>query len=136
MRRILSSLLVALIAAGLLTWWTVREGADLQGQAQRAVVIAKESTYTRSNCPLSRAAFDSGSAELLAICDTYGLDAYLAARTYPRIAMSVFNTYGDELVFVEVLTRYGSDILPTVVYFVENGSEELLFKKSFGDWWT
>jgi len=136
MRRIVATLLVALIAASLLTWWSVYEGVDLQRQAQRAVILANGSPYTRSNCPLSPAAFDGESAELVAICNAYGLNAYVAARAYPQIAVRTFNTYGDEPVFIELLDRYGADVLPVVVYFVENGSQELLFRKSLGDWFS
>jgi hypothetical protein len=134
MRKIFGFLLVVVVAAGLLTAQSMRRSETFLLQAARAT-LANEASVSGSKCPLNSEQFETESPELLSICVAYGLKVYVAAHAYPTVAIQVLNTYGGDATFLDVLDEYGGIVFPVTAYFVTNGSGELRFKQSLGDWW-
>ncbi len=133
MKRILITFLIAICVAGTLTWASYQRGSSYENDAARMVVLAQANDT--SKCPLSREQFASESVDLLSICTTYGLEAYVAARNYPRIADRIFNLYGEEAVLRDSVRRYGGDILPIVVLFMDHGSVVFTGEQTLIDRW-
>lgn len=131
------SFVIALIAAFLLTISADRRG--FEEQAARAL-IAEQATVPLSKCPLSPSVIDKADIRLLWICQTYGMDAYNAARRYPAEAPRIFAVYGEVKEFRQILQKYGHQVIPVVVYFLNNGSTTFQVRQAIGDsvsrWWS
>jgi hypothetical protein len=124
------SLSVVFVIASIVTMLSDR--GPFEEVAERAS-IAEQASARDTRCPLSHQYFDEGDLKLLRICVAYGLSAYEAAQRYPNSAAKVFAVYGEEPEFQKVLDRYGSQVVPVVAYFVENGSFELQARQTVGE---
>jgi len=132
LRKIVLPLFIAAVMAALLA-----RVADRRGFEELAVraAIADQAGVQDTKCPLSQEYIDKADIELLAICLTYGLDAYEAAQRYPAAAAKVFAVYGEDETFRKILDLYGHQVIPVVAFFVENGSREFQYRQALSDAW-
>lgn len=74
--------------------------------------------------PGDREAWEPESPEVQALLLAYSEDrvlvtkASLALMRYPTLARPVFQIYGEDLDFQEVLSRYGEDVVLPIHYFM------------------
>jgi hypothetical protein len=99
-------------------------------EAQSAQIVTIDEALSSGKCPLDASTIAKEPTWLIEICGTYGLTAYSAAQTYPEISPQVFGIYGNIPEFREVLSQYGQEVIPVVAYFVQNGSQEMLFRET------
>jgi hypothetical protein len=121
MRIAFYSVVLALLLTVL--WWA-RGEHDFEHAATRVAL----SYETRDACPLSDDYSKNEDVGLLSICSTFGLQAYEAARRYPKIAGNIFATYGGLAELREIIEEYGHRVIPVIQYFRERNSREFRFR--------
>jgi hypothetical protein len=125
--------LVSFIAAATATILTgLTDQREFEELAKRAGIV-EQTNVPGAKCPLSRDVIDTADTGLLAICVSYGLVAYDAARRYPKYAAKVFAVYGEEEIFTEIFDQYGHKVIPIIASYVENGSREIEIRHALNE---
>jgi hypothetical protein len=111
------SVYALVIAVALTLVWSLRGERDFEYAA-----VTRALSGETEACPLSAQARRAVPTDMLSICTTFGLRAYMAAEPYPKIAVDIFKTYGGMKEFHEVLARHPREALPLIQFYRDNRS--------------
>lgn len=112
------SVYALIIALAATFFWQLRGKQDFELLAITTALAGN----TADHCPLAPEAKRAVAPDTLSICSTFGLESYLAAKRYPKIAAELFRAYGDMKEFHEVLAQHPHEALPLIEYYRTNGS--------------
>jgi hypothetical protein len=136
-RTLIPSVVCAIVAA---MWCSLNADTRSFEERLERALISEQVAASESGCSVSQRVIDKADTALLSICLVHGMDAFLAVTKYREQGLKLFALYGDEPELRLAIERYGSQVIPVVAYFLENGSAYYQGKQAIGDavsrWWA
>ena len=136
-RTLILSLVCSAIAA---MWCTLNADTRSFNEQLERAIISEQAAASASGCSVSQSVIEKTDTALLSICLVHGMDAFLAVTKYREPGLKLFALYGHEQELRLAIKRYGSQVIPVVAYFLENGSAYYQSKQTIGDavsrWWA